>query len=103
MRGLSWGMKSNSGVVLLMVLIAVVILAIVSASILFTSLNQGTSTQAQIDAIKAEQLAKGVLWDQYYQDFKAPVVSEEMDSKAFTPSIERDALDSTKYKIKVAY
>ncbi len=103
MIGVSHKMKRNNGVVLLMVLIVVIVLAIVSASILFTSLNQGTSTQAQIDEIKAEQLAKGVLWDQYYKDFTTPVRNEELDGKVFSPSIDKTQQASDKYKISVKY
>lgn len=92
--------RQESGVILLMVLIVVIVLAIISASILFTSLNQGTSTQAQIDEIKAEQLAKGVLWEQYYKGFNGAVTNpEEMDGKIFTPQVAPRGADQ--YEIKV--
>ena len=56
---------NNSGVVLLTVLAMSVALAVFAVSILSVNISQATSSQRQIDRIKAEQVAIGQFWRNY--------------------------------------
>ena len=57
--------NNKSGIVMLMVLMVIIIMMILSVSILSSSLNKGSTAQGQVDAIKQEQLAKGLYWRDY--------------------------------------
>ncbi len=77
----------NSGVVLLITLILITILMVVGGSILFNSLNQGTVTHANIDALKSEELAKGIMWKKVYDGTWSGVEPVEViDGKKCTPT-----------------
>ncbi len=80
--------NQKRGVVLLMTLIVVMLLIIIGGSILFSSLNQSTATQSAVDDIKAEQLAKGLMWKKSYDDsWGVAEPPERIDSKECTPTI----------------
>lgn len=99
--------KGRSGMVLVMVLMAIIVMSIFVVSILSQSLNQGTSSQAQVDRIKAQQLAKGLFWKSH-SDMIASVVpadsSETLNGKTFTIDVDAAADASTKlYTVNVTY
>jgi hypothetical protein len=57
--------NNESGVVLFIVLMTVIIIMIVSATILSQSMNEINFAQQQIDEIATDQLTKGIFWNAY--------------------------------------
>jgi len=57
--------NNESGIVLFIVLMTVIIIMIVSATILSQSMNEINFAQQQIDEIATDQLTKGIFWNQY--------------------------------------
>ena len=58
-------LNNESGIVLFIVLMTVIIIMIVSATILSQSMNEINFAQQQIDEIATDQLAKGIFWNEY--------------------------------------
>ena len=58
-------LNNESGIVLFIVLMTVIIIMIVSASILSQSMNEINFAQQQIDEIATDQLTKGIFWNAY--------------------------------------
>ncbi len=59
--------KNETGIVLIVVLIIIIIMSIVSATIFSQSMSQSRTTRSQVDAIVAEELAKGQYWKSFSQ------------------------------------
>ncbi|MBF0490476.1 MAG: hypothetical protein HQL15_07650 [Candidatus Omnitrophica bacterium] len=57
--------KKESGVVLLMTLMAVVVIVIMSVAIFSQSMNQTSTVQKEIEQIRAKQLMMGYFWNAY--------------------------------------
>lgn len=58
-------LNNESGIVLFIVLMTVIIIMIVSATILSQSMNEINFAQQQIDEIATDQLTKGIFWNEY--------------------------------------
>ena len=87
--------RKESGVVLVIVLMAVSVMSIFAISILSQNMNQNSATQGQVDKIKAQQFAQGAFW-KAYSDLGAGVAnpsvpSETMDGKVFSSSISKSS------------
>ena len=59
--------KNSSGIVLIIVLIVIILMSIVSATIFSQSMSQSKTTRTQVDAIVAEELARGLYWKSFSQ------------------------------------
>lgn len=57
--------KNDKGVILIVVLIIIIVMSIVSATIFSQSMSQSKTTRSQVDAIVAEELAKGQYWKSF--------------------------------------
>jgi uncharacterized membrane protein len=58
-------LKTESGVVMFLVLMVAIIIMILSVTILTQSVNENNYAQQQIDQIVSDQLAKGLFWNAY--------------------------------------
>ena len=58
--------NNESGIVLFIVLMTVIIIMIISYSILSQSMNEVNFAQQQIDEIQTQELAEGYFWQNYY-------------------------------------
>jgi hypothetical protein len=61
--------NNESGVVLFIVLMVVIIIMIFSVGILTQSMNETGYAQQQIDQIVSDQLAKGIFWNAYSNSY----------------------------------
>ncbi len=61
----------ESGLVLYLVLITVIIIMIFSLGILSQSMNETNYAQQQVDQIVSDQLAKGLYWNSYSNSFSS--------------------------------
>jgi hypothetical protein len=64
-RVLGKRLNNNHGIILAITLVAIIIIAILSATIVSTSLNRSLTIQAHVDKVKCEQLCKGLFWSKY--------------------------------------
>ena len=104
-------MTNDNGMVMILVLLVVIVIMTLSASILSTSLNQNLTSQAQVDAIKAEQLGKGYFWkDQssgVFTNSTTNVSISTTDPRQYRVVVEEDTTNTvpntTKYKYTVQY
>ena len=64
-RQLNNCVEPESGMVLVTVLMIVAVMMILSVSILSQNITQSTSSQAQVEQIRADELAKGIFWNTY--------------------------------------
>ena len=64
-RQLNNHIDRESGMVLVTVLMIVAVMMILSISILSQNVTQNTSSQSQVEQIRADQFAKGVFWNSY--------------------------------------
>lgn len=104
-------MKNNSGIVLVTVIIMTLVLSIFVISLISTNMNEALSCQHQIERIKAEQLAKGLMWYNYMNlvntNMPAPLpLLIELDRKKYFPTISSGAPgpnNTTTQSISIAY
>lgn len=87
-------MKNESGVILVTVIVLTFILAIVAIGIMSLNVSQVKTATSVVDAIKAEQLATGI----FYQDYQrridglpAPPSSQQITIGAKTYTVTRTA------------
>lgn len=94
-RPLNLKMKNtDSGVVLVTVVIITFVMMILVIGLLSAHVNQSTSTEHQVERIKAEELAKGVMWMNHMylstvttaNSFPGTITAT-MDGKAYTSSV----------------
>ena len=62
-------LRNGTGVVLIIVIIIIFLMSIVSATIFSQSMSQSKTGRAQVNAIVAEQLAKGMYWKHYQYNY----------------------------------
>jgi flagellar basal body-associated protein FliL len=58
-------LKTESGMILFMVLMVVIIMMIIAAAILSQSMNESQMAYQQAETIRKEQLGKGIWWQLY--------------------------------------
>ena len=58
-------LNTNEGVVLITVVIVVIVTMILAVSLIGIAVSQNISNQHQIERIQAEQVAKGIMWNNY--------------------------------------
>ena len=58
-------LNNNEGVVLITVLTVVIVMMILAVSLISVTVSQNISNQHQIERIQAEQVAKGIMWNNY--------------------------------------
>jgi hypothetical protein len=56
----------EKGMVLVLVLIVLMVMGIFSITMFSQSMSQSKTSHAEVDAIVAEQLAKGIFWSSFY-------------------------------------
>ena len=94
--------------VLVTVLMGIVVMSIFVAGTLSQHLSQSTSSQSQVDQIKAQELLQGAFW-KAYADMNAgttnpSVSSETLDGKVFTVNVPpKPATSSVSYQPTVNY
>ncbi len=107
-------LKNNQGFTLILSTVLVFTLTILALSVLSLTQSEHNLSQAQIDRIKAEQLAKGALFKQFTTainnglPFQNESGSEVLDGKTFTYQtvVTNDGtgpLDSNPVTIVVSY
>ena len=105
-------LKSESGVILVTVIIITTILLILAYSVMSINSSQSISNLNQVNRIKAEQLAQGAFWVSYMTLItggSAPSsVTETMDGKSYTAVISPGSpgagiLGTTQYSTAVSY
>ncbi len=84
-------LKNRSGIVLVMILGVSILLTIMTIGIINSNANQIISGRRQIDRVKAEQYAKGIMWINGTQLGKggaafAPATTS-LNGKTFTPAL----------------
>ncbi len=65
LRQLNDRIDRESGMVLVTVLMIVLVMMILSIGILSQNVTRSTSSQSQVEQIRADQFAKGVFWNAY--------------------------------------
>ena len=99
--------RQRSGMVLLVVIVASIVMSIFVILMLSQNLSQVTSSQDRVDQIKAQELAQGVYW-KYYADLAATgsaTVEPPVDvgGKTFTTSINGSGTAASPYTVRVDY
>ncbi len=96
-------LKRREGMILVLVIFAVIIIMIYSATIISQSMTEAKLSQDAIDEIKAEQIAKGVFWQNHSNNNfgPAPTVVNDPGGKTYTATTRNTGNGS--YTIQVTY
>ena len=93
MKKISVQLKANKeGMILLTILIISIVLSILALGIISMNVNAVSTSQGEVDRIKAEQLAKGVSWVAYsslasYGSINSMnVINATLDNKTYSTS-----------------
>lgn len=99
-------LSNESGMVMGMVIMITMVILLVSATILSTSMNQSAQNQDEVDRIKAEQVAKGYFWRDFSSDSMptAPVTYSNIsvNQKKFTVTV-TPLTNPNRLEYKVSY
>ncbi len=102
-------LHNDSGMVLVTVVMIVFVMSLLLTAILSQNLSQASVTQAQIDEIKAKQLAIGAFWKAQADMTNVAgnptaVAAENLDGKTFTVAVDpRPASSAAAYTVTVSY
>ena len=102
-RQLNGRVNRESGMVLVTVLMIVAVMMILCVSILSQNITQNTSSQAQVEQIRADQYAKGVFWNAYSSGVFTPgsTVLGNSAGKTYTATVSPQAGNA--YAVSVSY
>lgn len=88
-------LKNESGAILILVAVLSLVMMIIALGIISLNASQAISHEHQVDRVKASQLAKGIWWLQYSNQFlggNAADGIETIDGKPYTFNIIADPI-----------
>ena len=101
--------RQEAGMVLVTVIMIIMVLAVLTVSIISQNLNQSNSAQAQLETIKAQELAQGAYWKVYANMYaggppSSVGLSTTMDGKTFTVAVSPTPANyQVNYYVNVTY
>jgi uncharacterized membrane protein len=88
-------LNNESGMVLFIVLMVVIMIMVFSAGILTQSMNEINYAQQQIDQIVSDQLAKGIFWNAYSTAYSSGNMTNMQNVGAIPTVINNRTYDMT--------